>query len=143
MPSLHFGYSLMIGLSIMTIPLPPQHTQSRSVRLPLLPNRISLRFALPSWRRVVCVVMGAAYPLTILAAIIATANHFILDAVAGAFVCALGWWANSILLNLLPIEDYFLWVLRMHKPERQIVDIYEDSDQQYESKIVAHATLMS
>ncbi|KUL84421.1 hypothetical protein ZTR_08778 [Talaromyces verruculosus] len=77
------------------------------------------------------------------AAIIATANHFILDAVAGAFVCVLGWWANSILLNLLPIEDYFLWVLRMHKPERQIVDIYEDSDQQYESKIVAHATLMS
>lgn len=87
--------------------------------------------------------MGAAYPLTILAAIIATANHFILDAVAGAFVCVFGWWANSILLNLLPIEDYFLWVLRMHKPERQIVDIYEDSDQQYESKIVAHATLVS
>ncbi|KAF3406339.1 hypothetical protein DPV78_000020 [Talaromyces pinophilus] len=143
MPSLHFGYSLMIGLTIMTIPLPPQHTQSKSVRLPLLPNRISLRFALPSWRRVVCVIMGAAYPLTILAAIIATANHFILDAVAGAFVCVLGWWANSILLNLLPIEDYFLWVLRMHKPERQIVDIYEDSEQQYESKIVAHATLMS
>jgi hypothetical protein len=79
--------------------------------------------------------------LTILAAIIATANHFILDAVAGALVCVFGWWANSILLNLLPIEDYFLWVLRMHKPERQIVDIYEDSEQ-YESEIVAYTTLM-
>lgn len=81
------------------------------------------------------VTMGAAYPLTILAAIIATANHFILDAVAGAFVCVFGWWVNSILLNLLPIEDYFLWVLRMHKPERQLVDFYEDSNHQDEIRL--------
>jgi hypothetical protein len=90
-----------------------------------------------------CAAMGAAYPLTILAAIIATANHFILDAVAGALVCVLGWWANSILLNLLPVEDCFLWILRMHKPERQIVDVYENPNQQDESKTLAHATPMS
>jgi hypothetical protein len=52
----------------------------------------------------------------ILIAIISTANHFILDAVAGAVVCTLGWWGNAVLLNLLPLEDYFLWILRIHKP---------------------------
>lgn len=142
MPSLHFGYSLMIGLTIMTIPLSPQHRQSKSVRLPLFSNRVSLRCAFPSWRRIACVAVGIAYPLTILAAIVATANHFILDAVAGALVCALGWWGNSILLNLLPVEDYFLWALRMYKPERQIIDVYEDSEQD-EDKTVVHASYMS
>ncbi|EED16098.1 integral membrane protein [Talaromyces stipitatus ATCC 10500] len=143
MPSLHFGYSLMIGLSIMTIPLSPQHRQSTSIRLPLVSNRINLRFGLPSWRRALCVALGVAYPLTILAAIIATANHFILDAVAGTLVCFFGWWANSILLNLLPLEDYFLWALRMHKPERQVMDVYEDTDEQDEPKVLAHASLLS
>jgi PAP2 superfamily len=109
MPSLHFGYSLLIGVTIATVPL-SAHSK------PILSNRVGLRFALPSWRRLVCVVLGVAYPLAILAAIIATANHFVLDAVAGACVCVLGWKANSVLLNLLPVEDYFLWMLRLCKP---------------------------
>ena len=61
-------------------------------------------------------MLGFLHPFAILVAILATANHFILDAVAGAIVCGIGWNANSILLNLLPLEDYFLWCLRMHKP---------------------------
>lgn len=111
--------------------------------MPLSPNRISFRFALPSWHRILCVAIGAAYPLTILAAIVATANHFILDAVAGALVCMLGWWGNAILLNLLPIEDYFLWTLRLYKPERQIVDVYEEPSQQSEGKTMVHASFLS
>ncbi|EEP76677.1 conserved hypothetical protein [Uncinocarpus reesii 1704] len=78
---------------------------------------------LPSWRRLACLVVGFAYPFTILVAIVATANHFILDAVAGAIVCGVGWWGNSILLNLLPLEDYFLWALRIHKPEHRTLDV--------------------
>lgn len=107
MPSLHFGYSLLLGLTVMTIPLSP-HPQPRLARV--------LRLHLP-WRRLVCLVLGFLYPFVILVAIVATANHFILDAVAGAVVCAVGWWCNSVLLNLLPLEDYFLWVVRIHKPE--------------------------
>jgi hypothetical protein len=42
--------------------------------------------------------------------------QFILDAVAGAMVCFIGWNANSVLLNLLPLEDCFLWCLGIHKP---------------------------
>jgi hypothetical protein len=43
-----------------------------------------------------------------------------LDAIAGAVVCAFGWWGNAVLLNLLPVEDYFLWVLRIHKPVHEV-----------------------
>ncbi|KAJ5291100.1 hypothetical protein N7478_000351 [Penicillium angulare] len=112
MPSLHFGYSLMIGLTIMTIPLPSLH--QRAVRF-----RFShgIGLWLPSWYHLVCLVLGFLYPFVILIAIVATANHFILDAVAGALVCALGWRFNGVLLNLLPLEGYFLCLVRIHKPE--------------------------
>ncbi|KAL1873989.1 hypothetical protein VTK73DRAFT_640 [Phialemonium thermophilum] len=94
MPSLHFGYSFLIGLTIATAP----------VR-----GRL--------WKRLAIICAGMTYPAIILAAIVATANHFVLDAIAGACVCILAWYANRALLNLLPLEDYFLWVLRMHKPD--------------------------
>lgn len=64
----------------------------------------------------------------ILLAIIATANHFILDAVVGSLVCGVAWWGNDALLNLLVVEDWFLWVVRIHKPERVTVDVGEDEN---------------
>jgi len=107
MPSLHFGYSLLVGLTIMAIPLAPTAA-----------SRVSFfGLGFPAWRRMVAVVLGFLYPAIILVAIVSTANHFILDAVAGAMVCGLAWSANRILLNLLPLEDWFLWCLRLHKPE--------------------------
>lgn len=111
MPSLHFGYSLLVGLTIMTIPLAPRRSSSMSFGVGCFRVRI------PAWRRILAVTLGFLYPATILIAIIATANHFILDAVAGALVCGLAWNSNAILLNLLPLEDWFLWCLRLHKPE--------------------------
>ncbi|CAK7215146.1 hypothetical protein SCUCBS95973_002380 [Sporothrix curviconia] len=102
MPSLHFGYSFLIGLTIATMPLAPP-TKHNSKRC-------------PSLKRVLLVLAGLSYPATILTAIIATANHFVLDAVAGAIVCGVSWHVNDALLNMLPLEDYFLWALRIHKP---------------------------
>jgi hypothetical protein len=125
MPSLHFGYSLMIGLTIMTIPLPP-HQRRPAVRSRLLGR--TLGFQLPSWSRLACLLVGFLYPFVILVAIIATANHFILDAVAGTVVCVLGWRFNGILLNLLPLEDYFLWLVRIHKPDPTAMDGIDYSD---------------
>ncbi|KAJ5971161.1 uncharacterized protein N7479_001079 [Penicillium vulpinum] len=122
MPSLHFGYSLMIGLTLITIPL-PQHHRRTALRTRLTR---ALRLNLPSWRRLVCVTLGFLYPFTILVAIVATANHFILDAVAGAVVCALGWYFNRVLLNLLPLEDYFLCLVRIHKPEPSLLNVPEE-----------------
>ncbi|KAH7318312.1 PAP2 superfamily-domain-containing protein [Stachybotrys elegans] len=96
MPSLHFGYSLLVGLTVATLPI-------TSVRA-------------SSWKRIVLFVTGMSYPALILTAIVATANHFVLDAVAGAMVCGLAWYGNGILLNLCALEDYFLWTLGIHKP---------------------------
>lgn len=110
MPSLHFGYSLLIGLTILSVPLPPR--QSRSLRI-----SNSLRLRVPGLGRAACVAVGVAYPTAILVAIVATANHFVLDAVAGAVVCGVAWASNGVLLNLVVVEDWFLWGLRVCKPE--------------------------
>ncbi|EON97873.1 putative integral membrane protein [Phaeoacremonium minimum UCRPA7] len=102
MPSLHFGYSFLIGLTVATLPIET-------------PRRLS-------WKRISLVVGGMIYPAIILSAIVATANHFVLDAVAGAIVCITAWHANGFLLNLLAMEDWFLWVVRIHKPSKALVD---------------------
>ncbi|KAL1890456.1 hypothetical protein Sste5346_008285 [Sporothrix stenoceras] len=104
MPSLHFGYSFLIGLTIATMPLSSDNNHNRSGR--------------PSLKRILVVIGALIYPATILVAIIATANHFVLDAVAGAIICGLAWKINGVLLNLLPLEDYFLWAVRIHKPSK-------------------------
>ena len=67
-------------------------------------------------------VLGMSYPTLILVCIVATANHFILDAVAGAVVCGIAWRCERLLLNLLPLEDWLLWCLRMHKPDVESVE---------------------
>jgi hypothetical protein len=66
------------------------------------------------------------YPAVILVAITATANHFILDAVAGSILCGIAWWGNDVLLNLLVLEDWLLWVVRIQKPEGAAVDVEEE-----------------
>lgn len=129
MPSLHFGYSLMIGLTIITIPLPPQRRRTLCGRL----DR-GTGIPIPSWRRMVYLILGFLYPFIILVAIVATANHFILDAIAGAVVCVLGWYSNGVLLNLLPVEDYFLWLVRIHIPEPSAISIVDKLSDERESE---------
>lgn len=107
----------MIGLTIMTIPL--SSDSRRSAIHPRWARAVGLN-------RLACLAVGFAYPFMISVAIVATANHFILDAVAGVLVCALGWQFNRVLLNLLPLEDYFLWVVRIHKPS--LMDDIDDGD---------------
>jgi len=98
MPSLHFGYSFVIGLTIATMP---------NVR------------ATNICRRLMLITAGMAYPAIILIAILATANHFVLDAVTGFFVALVGWHANGVLVNLLPLEDWFFNLIHVHKPDRK------------------------
>ncbi|EPE07590.1 integral membrane protein [Ophiostoma piceae UAMH 11346] len=109
MPSLHFGYSFLIGLTIASLPL--ENT-----------GRYGMY-------RILLVTGAMLYPATILTAIIATANHFVLDAVVGAMVCGLVWQCNGFLLNLLPLEDYFLWALRIHKPSKALTNEYHKLSQ--------------
>ena len=106
--SLHVGYSLLIGLTISCLPLAPQHQRSRnvSVRTPFVGKTLQSR--LPSTRRLACLNVGSIYSAIILVAIVATADHSILDAVAAALNYGLAWTGNWVLLNLLLLEDYFL-----------------------------------
>jgi hypothetical protein len=62
-PSLHFGYALLVGVAVA----------ARASRLPVR-------------------LLGAAYPPFMLFDIVATGNHFVFDAAAGALVVGLGWW---------------------------------------------------
>ena len=98
MPSLHFGYAFVIGLTVATMP--------NTSRAPNLARRAAL------------VVAGMSYPLLIFVAILATANHFVLDAAAGLVVASVGWHANALLANLLPLEDAVMDALHVHIPTR-------------------------
>jgi len=118
MPSLHFGYSLLIGLTVMTLPL-ANEKRGKVLGLRIPGSAKTLRLRGMSAKRMVCLIVGFLYPAIILTAIVATANHFILDAVAGATVCGIAWCGNRVLLNLLALEDYFLWCVRIYKPVRR------------------------
>ncbi|HVF04943.1 MAG TPA: phosphatase PAP2 family protein [Frankiaceae bacterium] len=68
MPSMHIGWALWSGLAVFW-----------------LTRRTWLRWA------------GIGYPIVVLVVIMATANHFILDAVGGALALALGFGAQRLL----------------------------------------------
>ena len=87
MPSLHFGNSALIAFNLIKYS----------------PHRL-LRFLAPLWP----VLMGLT--------IVATANHYILDAVAGACVFVVAYRFNEVMLKLLPVERLLLWIVRLEKP---------------------------
>lgn len=51
-----------------------------------------------------------------LVTIVATANHYWMDALMATLVAASAYLCNDILLALLPVEDLLLWALRLEKP---------------------------
>lgn len=60
-PSMHFGYALLIGVTVAAL------ARNRAIR-----------------------IVAPLYPALVFLTIVATANHFVLDAVAGGAVMALG-----------------------------------------------------
>ncbi len=84
-PSMHCGFALMIGLSIASL------VRSRGVR-----------------------AFWLAYPAAILLVVVATGNHFWLDAVAGAAVAAVGAAVATGLARLRPEA----WAWATEQPSR-------------------------
>ena len=60
---------------------------------------------------------GILYPLLVLTVIVATANHYFLDAVVAVFTTTLSLIINKVWFVLLPAEDIFAWVIRVDKPK--------------------------
>jgi PAP2 superfamily len=69
-PSLHFGYALIVGAVLATVPT------RRSVR-----------------------IVGVLYPAAMLLIIVGTGNHFILDAALGGLVVVIGWLVARAILT--------------------------------------------
>ncbi len=103
MPSLHFTYALIIGCAIFWHSGFLQSLRGKSTERNVF-STMSLMLA------------GAFYPALVLLVIVATANHYYLDAVAAAFSVAFCFLSNRIWLVLLPAERLLGRLLRVEKP---------------------------
>ncbi|KAF7897882.1 uncharacterized protein EAF01_008848 [Botrytis porri] len=104
MPSMHFGYSFCIGVTfVYHSGLFRRNLETGEKRK----NKFWMLFY---------VFLGIAYPLYILITIVATANHYYLDAFVAFFVAIAAYLCNRIFLILLPMEDLLFWCLRLEKP---------------------------
>lgn len=96
MPSMHFGYAVCIGGTLVF--------HSGVLR------RGDRR------KSVVCSVLGVGYPGFVLVTIVATGNHYFMDALVAACVVVMAFTCNKVLCVFLPVEDWLCWVLRVEKP---------------------------
>ncbi len=104
MPSMHFGYAFVIGCTMFY--------HAGIFRRTLEKGEVR-KSAI--WK---CVYMliGIGYPGMILVTIVATANHYWMDALMACIVAILAYLCNGVFLTLLPLEDLLLWCLRADKP---------------------------
>jgi len=104
MPSMHFGYAFCIGCTMI------YHSGLFRRTLEQGEARKSLFWKL------FYVCFGLAYPATILTTIVATANHYLMDAmVATGFVC-FAFACNKVFYVFLPLEDWLIWAFKLEKP---------------------------
>ena len=124
MPSMHFGYAFAIGcvfvyesgllqqlLSCGKIRFGRGHNQSNADR-----DQPSLLYEKPMVSRCFFFVFGMFYPCWILLTIVATANHYFLDAAVAILCVLVAFLCNRVLLIFRPLEEWLLWALRMEKP---------------------------
>ncbi|KAL6710973.1 hypothetical protein ACN47E_006848 [Coniothyrium glycines] len=106
MPSMHFGYAAVIGLALVWQAARCGNPGARG--LPRSRSR--------PCTQAVLLCAGVAYPLFILVTIVATANHYFLDALVAALFVGLAFAANRVFCVLRPLEDCLLQVLRVERP---------------------------
>lgn len=117
MPSLHFTYAFVTGCTFIyhSCVLPYPFAYSKVVRGKM--NRWAVT-------RIGFFLLGFAYPLLVLTVIVATANHYYLDAVVAMVTVSLSLCANKVWFVLLPAEDWLAWCLRLEKPRPTTGDRY-------------------
>ncbi|KAF2271462.1 uncharacterized protein EI97DRAFT_387837 [Westerdykella ornata] len=104
MPSMHFGYAFCIGATlIFHSGLYRRTLESRQTRKPLF------------WK-VFYLIFGLVYPAFILVTIVATANHYWLDAMVATAYVAISFLFNRVFYVFIPLEDLLLFAIRADKP---------------------------
>ena len=103
-PSLHFGYAFCIGTVLM------YHSGIFRRRLAPREKRMS-----KLWQ-IFFATLSIVYQAFVMLIIVSTANHYYLDALAATGVVGVAWLCNRSLLTLLPLEDLFLWAVKLEKP---------------------------
>lgn len=67
-------------------------------------------------QRIAFFAFGVWYPCWVLLTIIATGNHYFMDAMVATLVVLMAFACNRVLMNFLPLEDLLLWAWRLEKP---------------------------
>ncbi|KAK4556591.1 hypothetical protein LTR86_006162 [Recurvomyces mirabilis] len=104
MPSLHFTYAFVIGCTFLYHSGLIQRLRGQS-----LPGRSMM--GMPGF-----LLAAVLYPMLVLTVIVATANHYWLDAAVATISVALAFACNRLWCFLLPAERVLCWVLRVQKP---------------------------
>lgn len=145
MPSMHFGYSFCIGCvfiyesaalsgvkeiyrrygktrtqSATWLPLPDEESAASSSEtgsnLLAQPEDNGSSSERSIGARIAFFCVGVWYPCWVLLTIVATANHYFMDAMVAVLVVMMAFLCNRVLMNFLPLEDLLLWAWRLEKP---------------------------
>jgi len=104
MPSMHFGYSLCIGVTLV------YHSGLFRRTLEAGECRKS------AFWKLFYLFVGFGYPSFILTTIVATANHYYMDALVATCFVFLSFACNKVFYVFLPLEDLLMWAIRVDKP---------------------------
>lgn len=127
MPSMHFGYAFCIGAVFVAdsgvlsgiwswVSQCLMRRSTGSDGLDDDDNDEKILAERSRFARWAMFAFGVWYPCWILLTIVATANHYFLDAAAATVVVVLAYMCNRCLKVFLPLEDWQLWLLRLEKP---------------------------
>ncbi|KAJ5280831.1 hypothetical protein N7478_006203 [Penicillium angulare] len=103
MPSLHFTYAFVISSTFL------YHSELLR-RLRGKPTRKS------TITQIIFATLAVLYSCLVLSVIVATANHYWLDAVMAMISVTVCFMINRVFLLLLPAEYFVCWALRLAKP---------------------------
>lgn len=104
MPSMHFAYAFCIGCTMIY--------HSGAFRQKLEHGKVRKSWA---WK-FFYVTLGLGYPMLIMTTIIATANHYFLDALVATAYVVVALMSNKVVCIFVPLEDWLLWVVRAERP---------------------------
>ncbi|KAF1946901.1 hypothetical protein EJ02DRAFT_418245 [Clathrospora elynae] len=104
MPSMHFGYAFCIGVTMIY--------HSGLFRRTLEHGEVRKNLF---WK-IFYLALGLGYPAFILTTIVATANHYIMDALVASCFVVVSFLCNKGFYAFIPLEDLLLYVIRADKP---------------------------